>query len=221
MEKKDFVPDKDDMFYSWANTLFGYITPTKLTAWSIPTTTFNKVRDLQDLFNAAYEKWKEPNSGHVDTVEKNKTRAEFEKALRIFVKSHLTYNQEVTDIDRATMVIPIHKTTRDDAPIPITYPIMEIITSMLRRLIIHFRDQNSTSKAKPFGVHGAEIRWAILDTPPVDVKDIVNSVFCTHSPCTLEFEEHDRGKRIYLVIRWENTRGQKGPWSPIESVIIP
>jgi hypothetical protein len=221
MEKKDFVPHNDDIFYSWANILFGYINPTRLIAWSIPTAAFNKVRDLQDLFNEAYEKHKDPNSGHVDTVDKDEKRAAFEKELRIFLKSYVTYNPEVTDVDRAKMNIPIHKTTREKAPIPTTYPVMEFITSMIRRIIIHFRDQDSKSKAKPFGVHGAEMRWAILDVPPVDVKDILNSVFCTNSPYTLEFEEHDRGKKVYIVIRWENTRGEKGPWSSIESVIIP
>jgi hypothetical protein len=37
----------------------------------------------------------------------------------------------------------------------------------------------------------------------------------------LEFEGHDRGKTLWYAARWENTRGLKGPWSPIESVIIP
>jgi hypothetical protein len=30
-----------------------------------------------------------------------------------------------------------------------------------------------------------------------------------------------RGKTVYFALRWENTRGEKGPWSEIMSAIIP
>jgi hypothetical protein len=30
-----------------------------------------------------------------------------------------------------------------------------------------------------------------------------------------------RGKRIYFRARWENNRGEKGPWSEIGESIIP
>jgi hypothetical protein len=38
---------------------------------------------------------------------------------------------------------------------------------------------------------------------------------------TLAFEGHDRGKTLYYALRWENTRGEKGPFSPIAAVIVP
>jgi hypothetical protein len=43
----------------------------------------------------------------------------------------------------------------------------------------------------------------------------------TRTSLTLEFDEPDRGKTVYFCLRWENTRGQKGPWSPIQKAIIP
>lgn len=38
---------------------------------------------------------------------------------------------------------------------------------------------------------------------------------------TLTFDENQRGKTVYFALRWENTRGEKGPWSQIVSSIIP
>jgi hypothetical protein len=29
------------------------------------------------------------------------------------------------------------------------------------------------------------------------------------------------GKKIYFILRWENTRGKKGLWSEIVSAVIP
>jgi hypothetical protein len=103
-----------------------------------------------------------------------------------------------------------------------TYPDYDIDSGTIRHLILHFYDQGKKkSKAKPPGQHGVEIDWAILDAPPAAIKDLVNSAFDTHTPFTLEFDENERGKTVYFCLRWENTRGQKGPWSEIMSAIIP
>jgi hypothetical protein len=61
----------------------------------------------------------------------------------------------------------------------------------------------------------------ISDVPMVDANELVHSVFDTRTPFTLEFGGHERGKTVYFALRWENTRGQKGHWSPIQSAIIP
>jgi hypothetical protein len=120
------------------------------------------------------------------------------------------------------MVLPVHKTTRTPAPVALTYPAYEIDRGTLLRLIIHFFDQGKEkTKAKPPGQHGAEIRWMISEVPVVDANELVHSSFDTHTPFTLEFGGHDRGKMVYFALRWENTRGQKGPWSEILSAVIP
>jgi hypothetical protein len=59
------------------------------------------------------------------------------------------------------------------------------------------------------------------DTPPDSLKDLVNSSFDTHTSFTFEFRGDERGKTVYFCLRWENTRGQKGPWSKIVNAIIP
>jgi hypothetical protein len=53
------------------------------------------------------------------------------------------------------------------------------------------------------------------------VEDLIHSAFDTRSPFTLSFDENQRGKTVYFCLRWENTRGEKGPWSEIVSGIIP
>ena len=118
--------------------------------------------------------------------------------------------------------MPIHKTTHTPAPIADTYPDYDVNTGTIRRLTVHFYDQGQKkSKAKPEGQHGAEIRWAILGSPPTKIDDLVHSSFDTRTPFTLQFDEDQRGKTVYFCLCWENTRGEKGPWSEIVSAIIP
>ncbi|AHF94767.1 hypothetical protein OPIT5_26275 [Opitutaceae bacterium TAV5] len=53
------------------------------------------------------------------------------------------------------------------------------------------------------------------------LNDLTRSGFDTRSPFTLNFDENQRGKTVYFALRWENTRGDKGPWSPITHAVVP
>jgi hypothetical protein len=89
------------------------------------------------------------------------------------------------------------------------------------RIILHYRDMLSESRAKPSGVHGVEIWFAILDTPPTTTADLIHSEFSTRSSHAFIFDENMRGKTVWFRLRWENMRGEKGPWSELYSAIIP
>jgi hypothetical protein len=119
------------------------------------------------------------------------------------------------------MGITIRDTTRTPVKAPTTCPEFMIDTVVIRCLSILFWELGSKSKAKPHGVHGAEIRWAILDHAPVSVEELIHSNFDTSSPFKLTFDESERGKAVYICLRWESTRGEKGPWSEIVMAIIP
>jgi len=154
------------------------------------------------------------------TFTKTAARKEYEKPLRLLVKI-LESNPRVTDEDRRGMGFKVPAATKTVIPPPTTYPLFTVDSATIRLLTIHFRDSESSSKAKPYGVHGAEIRWSLLDTPPVTVNELTVSNFDTRSPFTLEFENNQRGKTVWFCLRWENTKGEKGPWSEISSAIIP
>jgi hypothetical protein len=76
---------------------------------------------------------------------------------------------------------------------------------VLRQVTIHFWDSGTKKRGKPEGVHGAEIRWAVLDHVPASVDDLVNSDFDTAAPFTLVLDEIQRGRRLYFCLRWEST----------------
>jgi hypothetical protein len=70
-------------------------------------------------------------------------------------------------------------------------------------------------------VHGAEILYEIRDEPPATAEDLRHSSFATKTRMVYTFTEAERGKKVYFAARWENTRGEKGPWSDVVSAIIP
>jgi hypothetical protein len=171
-----------------------------------------------DAFNASQK----PNRGRVDVLAKNQARRALEKAVRIYVKAYLANNPLVTDEDKIAMGLPVYTGVRSPIKPPKTAPVLEIDTRTRRRLSIGYKDEASPKRAKPKGVHGIEIRWAILDHPPASVKELINSSFDTDPPLVLDFDETERGKHVYLCGRWEIRReGEKGPDGAIVEVVIP
>ena len=60
-----------------------------------------------------------------------------------------------------------------------------------------------------------------MDSAPDSVAALINVELDTATPYILDFDESERGKRIFAAARWVDNTGRKGPWSDIESAFIP
>jgi hypothetical protein len=150
--------------------------------------------------------------------------AAFIPLYRKLYNGFLRDNPLVTDVDLQGMGLPQRPSGgRHLSPVATTHPDADVDTSELRRVGIHFYESDGThKKAKPAGQHGAEARWGLFDHPQeVHLGMLTQSTFDTHTPLTLEFADEDRGKTLYFALRWENTRGEKGPFGPIMNAIVP
>jgi hypothetical protein len=128
----------------------------------------------------------------------------------------------VTNLDLESMGLPVRPDgTRTPAPVADRPPLVEVSTPLIGSLRIDYYDDADRKRAKPRGQHGAEGCWVISDEPVESLGKLSQSTFDTKTPLFLEFDREDRGKRVYLAMRWENTRGEKGPFSPIVSAVIP
>jgi hypothetical protein len=222
-KEHDFIPTNDAVFNNWqANLLKQLGAPGVLVKWDIPQPAYSGLQPLQTEWGVRYDAAKNPsNRTHVQVIARNEARKGFEDALRIFIKGYVTYNPKITDYERELLGLPVHKKGRTPSPIPKRYPFFKIDSSVIRQLDIYFYDDANERRSKPEGVHGAEIRWDFSDVPVVDPDSLVRSRFDTASPYTIEFAGEDRGRTVYIALRWENTRGEKGPWSEIMTAIVP
>jgi hypothetical protein len=216
----DYLPRREAELIEWSQKFVNYAS-LYAPSWGVPPQSMSALTELQASYVTNYEKARDPNHGKVDIFEKDEARKYFVSDVRGFVRTYIANNPLVSDVDKENLGVHIHKPHPTPIPPPTTYPDCEVDTSMLRHLMIHFRDHNKDVKAKPYGIHGAEICWEILDVPPTRVEDLRRSSFSTNSPMKLQFDETQRGKRLYFCIRWENTKGEKGPWGEILSAIIP
>jgi hypothetical protein len=141
----------------------------------------------------------------------------------VLYKSMLKDNFLVTNEDLSSMDLPMRGGDKPHpSPVATVSPGVEIDLTVIRCVKVRFFDHDSEFKrGKPEGQHGVEIMWSVSDKPLFEIKQLEHSSFDTNSPYVFEFDDDQRGQNLTMALRWENTRGQKGPWSPIFSTIIP
>jgi hypothetical protein len=217
---KNYIPESDAGFNSWQVNLMSNVA-SRAPRLNIPLDEVAAVQTKQSRWTTAYAAVLNPATCTKGAVtEKQEARKDYEAALRRLVRTYLTYNPALSDQDREDMGLPIHKTTHTDAPVATTIPYVVVILNLIRHLRFDFSGSEG-SKAKPEGQHGMELAARIGGEKPAGVHELTRSYFDTHTPLTIEFTEADRGQTFWYAVRWENTTGEKGPWSEIMSAVIP
>jgi hypothetical protein len=169
------------------------------------------------LARDAYESDKSRKNRMIKDAAKNAAK----EAMKDFANTSIRYNKLMTEEQKWEYGIRAAG-SHSPVTVPTTSPRLIIDTGTRRRLLIYYKDEQSTRRGKPKNVHGIEIRWAILDHVPSSIEELINVSFDTNPPLTLVFDEADRGKRVYLCGSWEIEReGEKGPPGAIEEAIIP
>jgi hypothetical protein len=224
-QSHDYIPSNDAGFDIWFKNLVDYVNakcnPPDAPQWGfIPADEVALLNEAYTTWHAAYLPTLKPHTP-AETLAKDEARKEAEGVIRPFVGQWLMWKQ-VTDAEREEAGLHNPKPRRPEIPVPDTVPELSPAAGNPRQIVVPYRDKGAARRGKPEDVHGIEVRWAMLDHPPVDIKELDNSSFDTKSPLTLEFDEADRGKRVYMVGRWEIEReGKKGDFGEIVAAIIP
>jgi hypothetical protein len=142
------------------------------------------------------------------------------KHLRLFINQYLRF-PPVTEVDRLALNIRNPDTIRTSRKPPDEKVDFFFQLKDIQKLIVHFKVRGAVGRAKPHGYHGAVIAWDLLDKPPARHAELTRHVTATRTPYTLEFDEADRGKTVYVAACWQNAKGQKGSWTVMQSAIVP
>lgn len=123
---------------------------------------------------------------------------------------------------RAAAGLPVRVETRSVVGAPETRPIGRLEAAGSRTLIVHFTDEVKPNRlAKPEGIRGAEIFYFVGAEPPVDPDDYTFLALDTKTPYTHEHDPADAGKGVHYLLRWQNTKGETGPFGAVVSAKVP
>jgi len=189
-------------------------------AWQIPAEEVTGVQTAAVNFKTLHAITSTPARTKILVAEKNAAKKVLLKEIRSMVNFRLK-NPIITDAELIALGLNVSDKTKSPIPVPPKSPKFYISLLDSGMLSVGFQDQDSTSKARPYGINGAVISYAVLETAPTEQEQLIHSVLATKTPHTLVFTAEERGKTVYIAVRWQNIKGQTGPWSNIETAIVP
>jgi hypothetical protein len=229
-KKTDWLPRNHEELYDKATQTVTYLTDAVLARIGISGTALTWYQSVfmtkYTKFKTAFEAWRNPaERTPVKMTVLKEAEEEFVTVYRQLYTGYVKDNPLVTDDDLQSAGFPKrHSGGRKRVKKPKTLVEVETDTSKPAQVTLHYHDAGSHGTAKPDGVHGVEFCTVVRnagDPPPVDWSELTESIFDTCTPLTLTFTGEQRGKILYFAARWENTRGEKGPWNVIQWVYIP
>lgn len=191
-------------------------------SWDIPVGAFDPLLPLQTTWDTKWAVAQDKDSRTSADVEgKDNARAAYETALRAFVKEWITPNTNITDQERKDMNLTVPDTERSRVPVPANAPGVSVKEIKHLQHILRIIDPTQPgTRAKPDGVRSAQVYIFFGESEPGDNKIYTFYGNANRFKFTVDFDAADRGKLVWYIARWENTRGEVGPWSNPTSATV-
>ena len=174
------------------------------------------------LYVAAYNTWANPATSTPVAFDNLK---DAEKAFfPLYRDFHATVKASplVTNGQLEEMGLPRrHSGGRQPHPVDSIFIYLNVIPIGNLAIKVAFENRDTGKSVIPYYLNGALLYYQVSDAPVVDQNELTQSELATHSPYGKVFDPTQRGKYFSVAARWQNRRGETGPWSEIVTVIIP
>ena len=125
------------------------------------------------------------------------------------------------DAERTAMNATVRDTVMTPSPVPTTRPVATIDSGQRWQHLINFTDEATpTSIRKPDGVRAVQIFHKVGGPAPTGPDDCEFLATDTRSPYLAVYDQSFGNQPAHYLLRWENTRGELGPWSETVSATI-
>ncbi|MDR2758488.1 MAG: hypothetical protein LBB78_03820 [Spirochaetaceae bacterium] len=234
MMSHDYIPARDAEFDIFFTNLVEYVdqkTGGNVPEWThIPPPALTALRDARNAWEAAYIPTTRPHTP-VETEAKNDAKQAAKQVLRPFVNQYLRY-LPVTNEDRTAMGIRNKDTIPTPIPPPeaqaeadLTFPGVHLVEVANIRAV---KGGTAPDLRSDYGVRiyygfsgSATEKYRFrLAGEPKSGGDLPYSVFTRRKKERFDFDG-ESGNTVYFCLRYENPRGQTGPFGPMLSAVIP
>jgi hypothetical protein len=220
MAGKDYIPSKDKDRAVWLGNFSEKITM-YAQLWNVPAGATDDVSTKTGKFITAYKVVEDPRHTPVDVAKKNEAEDEAIEAARKFYMHYIVGNDLVTNAQRIDCRLPVYDDTRTPADVPDFFPMLnEFLHPAVGEVKLYTVDSKYQKKAKPEHVYSVEVRYAVRAEKVELVEELDQSDFTTKTWIVLNLGDKMVGKYLTVFFRYANTRGQKGPWSPVYHIMI-
>lgn len=126
---------------------------------------------------------------------------------------------EVSAADRLNLGLDPGRRAPVPVPVPVTYPVLSLAIPAPLRLAVRVSDSAVPGRrAKPAGVAGCQVFVTTDGSPPADYAAWRFAGLATRGSIELAFASAELLTRARVIGRWQNRKGEAGPWSQVQSV---
>ena len=217
---KNYVPYADLKFILWVKRVLAYALA-NFEKWGVIDPTDMLAAPLAD-FEVKLAKATEPDSGQVAKRSKNEARQLLERAVRAYLQGFVMRNPKVTNDDRGEMELPVYDRTPTAVAEPTGMAKLSFSLTLPTQLMVHIEPIEADSQDRRVN-YGSRIYWGFPDAgdPTPQGRNLRESRFTRRKKELFTFAPEDSGRTVYFCVRYENSKGQAGPWGPVASATIP
>lgn len=130
-------------------------------------------------------------------------------------------NNGVSNSDKTALGLTLPDQTPSPIPAPVTAPLLNVIGATPGVHTLRYADANTPDKrSKPAGAIGLQLFVAIASGVINDPAVAPFRAFVTRQPYGINFNPADNGKIATYFARWQNRKGEVGPWSNAVSFTV-
>ncbi|GHU24515.1 hypothetical protein FACS1894172_06520 [Spirochaetia bacterium] len=232
----NWLPTKREAQLAMANNWITVLETQSIT-WDIPA---EDITELQHLIADAESTLKVAMSNDRTPLITSKCRVAFDalvKKMR-FTKSRYFLSPPLDDSDFISLDLKPRESNPTPVPPPTTQAEADISRPGVHLLELHLHSVKgsvSDSRRSDYAFHiwygimppgGATIERATgvkreLIKAPVSGEELPHSRLTHRKKELFDFAAEDSGKMVYFCIRYENAKGEPGPWGPLIQSVIP
>jgi hypothetical protein len=210
---------------------------TQADTWNIPAA---EVTEFQTLTTAAATALDAAQSSERTPVITANCKAAFDTLVvkMRFIKSRYFLSPPLTDADIISLELKPKDTTHTPVPPPTAQAEADISRPGVHLLELHLRPVSGAPPDPHRSDYGYRIYHGVLPPggasvematgtkrellkAPVSGDELPHSRFTRRKKELYDFPAEDSGKTVFFCVRYENAKGESGPWGPLFSSVIP
>ena len=220
MKRGDWMPSKKEEQLAMGKSWFLAL-EAKQMEWGVPA---ERITSLTEALNAADTENSIP-AGERSKVSNSRLKIAFTTMIAEMrnIKKRYFYVPPLTNSD----LVGLGLKPKDTTPTPIGVPKVRAVGKIAFKgsgwLELHIAPETDISEDKR-AYYGCKIVYAVMnaDAPaPQSEKELTVNMFTRRKKEVFIFQPQDAIKKIYFSLRYENSKGQAGPWCPIFAAVIP
>jgi hypothetical protein len=205
-------------------------------AWVVTPLEITELTDLAEDAQTAQDKTAADKGSMTLNAKAREAFTALARAMRALHKRKF-FSPPMEDSDWRRLGLPPRDTIRTPIPNPTGQAVAEVSYPGVHMLQLKLKPLTGTL-INPRADHGYRIYHGIMPTggasaeeaagamrylskAAVTGEELPHSQFSRRRRVVMEFSAADSGKTVFFSIRFENAKGDKGPWGPVFSAVIP